>query len=95
MVEPKVGGFGTKVAAALKAKLVATEGAGNALSEAEAKAVIALIKAASAEAATANIPLGARADLIKAALAPLAGMQMTDSLKNLPDIVDAVTRTNV
>ena len=49
VIEPKVGGFGTKVAAALKAKLVAGDGTGDALTEAEAKAAIALIRAASAE----------------------------------------------
>ena len=39
------------------------------------------------------IPLGASAALIKAALAPLNGMQLSDSLKGLPNIVEAVRST--
>lgn len=48
VIEPKVGGFGTKVSAALKAKLTQGDGPGNPLSETEAKAAIALLKVASA-----------------------------------------------
>lgn len=36
------------------------------------------------------VPLGAKAALIRAALHPLAGMNMTEALKSLPEIIDAV-----
>lgn len=55
VIEPKVGGFGTKVATSLRQKLVASDGEGDALSEAEAKLAISLMKVASAQATAAYL----------------------------------------
>ena len=90
VVEPKIGAFGKAVTTALTRKLTAAEGTGDRLSEEESKHAIALLKIASQNAVGTNIPLGARAALIKSSLGPLAGMQFSESLKGLPDLVEAI-----
>ena len=93
----KRGGFGGKIRTKIFDKLPATEGEGDALTREEAEAAVLMLQAASAASTAAGetIPLGARAQLIRSALQPLAGFQISEGLRTLPDIVESIRSTNV
>lgn len=81
IIEAKTGAFGSAVHNRLKAKLVATDGPGEALTEEEAKQSLAVLKIAAQQAVGPHTPL--------------AGIQLTEALKQLPEIVESIMNTQV
>ena len=71
IVEGKIGAFGANVANKLKAKLMGTEGVGEALTEEESKQTIALLKVAAQNAVGPATPL--RASFNKSCPQPPSG----------------------
>ena len=63
--------------------------------EEESKQTLALLKVATQNAVGTATPFKARAQLIKAALAPLSGLQLTDALKQLPEIIESIMHVEI
>lgn len=65
---------------------MATGGTGQSLTQEEAEKAVRLIAAVSESSSVTGgtIPLGARAQMIKSALSPLSGLQISEHLKSCP-----------
>ena len=99
VVQNKKGGFGQRVRDKLVSDLMSTTNGmpGDAHTAEEAATSVAMLQVASSTAIAPGtvVPLGARAQLIRSALQPLANFQVSEGLRALPDIVEAIQKTPV